>query len=544
MFLSISAIKVFKERYGTNCKKSGYDSESFWWILNDTLEIYLDLIKRHNNDGSVFDELHENEIYEINVFHTLDNEVVKKFMTISDNISDNEKVRMIDNLNNLTQLNITAISNKTVEVSHLIEQFEAWVSICILVEFAKTKLDNISTSADTMKHFFKKWEIDKLIDLLSLQKTKFNKTADDNDIYLRFVNWVSNLSKMWTRKKTTDNRTNKAIRYTKNSNDIWNYIDNEKISNFSEIFNKLVIGQKNAGDQIKRMIYSTVQNQNSNDKSKLVACFAGPMGIGKHVAIHSLSSFLFNRIRVSKFDMYNYRDLSSLEKLIGINNSNNKYVPGKLTTAIKKHPNRIINFSHIDYAHPEVIKFLTKIVRSGFFTTPSGEIISMKDNIIIFNVDIEDKKINVKQSPEKAINIMRQSMQIIREQNRELSLLFDEIKLDNFIYFNLINDYNDIKAVISYSLDEFVLNLANKGIKLTNSNLDKFVDYILNNLNLETGFQGLNKIYEKLESELLETIDSSKNKNLKVSNKEPNNFYINMHVDQDDVKFKIHYENN
>jgi ATP-dependent Clp protease ATP-binding subunit ClpB len=97
--------------------------------------------------------------------------------------------------------------------------------------------------------------------------------------------------------------------------------------------------------------------------------FVGPTGTGKTEITNAFTAFLFNGAKPLRFDMSEYQNQSSVEKLIGEKVGD----IGLLGRALGKADGGTLLFDEIEKAHPLVLDLFLQILDDASITLASGE---------------------------------------------------------------------------------------------------------------------------------------------------------------------------
>jgi len=109
--------------------------------------------------------------------------------------------------------------------------------------------------------------------------------------------------------------------------------------------------------------------------------FLGPTGVGKTETSKALAEAYFGSdIRMIRFDMSEYQEISSISRLIG---SNERNEPGLFTKAISDKPFSLVLLDEIEKAHPNILNLFLQVFDEGWLTDAFGKKISFTDTIII-----------------------------------------------------------------------------------------------------------------------------------------------------------------
>ncbi len=112
--------------------------------------------------------------------------------------------------------------------------------------------------------------------------------------------------------------------------------------------------------------------------------FVGPTGVGKTKLALEYANYLFGGGKLIRLDMSEYRDSSSLTKIIGSSPGYVGYDDGKTKLEeIRNHPHSVILLDEIEKAHPSVLNLFLQILDEGKITDARGNVIHFEHHIII-----------------------------------------------------------------------------------------------------------------------------------------------------------------
>jgi ATP-dependent Clp protease ATP-binding subunit ClpC len=152
-------------------------------------------------------------------------------------------------------------------------------------------------------------------------------------------------------------------------------------------FEDRVLGQPEAVSSIVDLI--TLIKAGLTDPSKPfgVFLFVGPTGVGKTELAKALAEFIFgSESRLLRFDLSEYRDYESFEKLIG---GTIRYRDeGRLTSKVREQPFSVILLDEIEKAHPNIFDLFLQVFDDGRLTDGAGRIADFRHTIIIMTSNL------------------------------------------------------------------------------------------------------------------------------------------------------------
>ena len=152
-------------------------------------------------------------------------------------------------------------------------------------------------------------------------------------------------------------------------------------------FEDRVLGQSEAVGAIVDLI--TLIKAGLTDPSKPfgVFLFVGPTGVGKTELAKALAEFIFgSETRLLRFDLSEYRDYESFEKLIG---GTVRYRDeGRLTSKVREQPFSVILLDEVEKAHPNIFDLFLQVFDDGRLTDATGRIADFRHTIIIMTSNL------------------------------------------------------------------------------------------------------------------------------------------------------------
>ena len=195
----------------------------------------------------------------------------------------------------------------------------------------------------------------------------------------------------------------------------------------------------------------------------------GPSGVGKTSSVKIISKT--TKDNLIRLDMSEYKDATSLSKLIGTHAGYVGYSDSFIFKEVKYHPYSIILVDELEKAHPSVINLFLQIMDEGIIHDSHGEEIDFSHTLIIMTSNAY-KKNNV--------GFKNTNTNITEEFTEEFLGRFDD-----FIYFNSLTKME----ALTY-LKENIKENINYEELLNNNDYEKY------------GFRSLNKIINKYKSKI------------------------------------------
>lgn len=168
-----------------------------------------------------------------------------------------------------------------------------------------------------------------------------------------------------------------------------------KITDLSDKLNKTVIGQEQAIDAIVKSIAINSAGLGNTSKPIGSFMFLGTTGVGKtHLAKQLAKNLLGDEERMVRFDMSEYAQSNSSEKLIGAPAGYVGYdAGGILTNLVAKNPETIILLDEIEKANPQVFDLFLQVLDDGRLTDNKGTSVDFSKCVIIMTSNIGSQHI-------------------------------------------------------------------------------------------------------------------------------------------------------
>ena len=299
------------------------------------------------------------------------------------------------------------------------------------------------------------------------------------------------------------------------------------ILHIDEILKKDVIGQDKAINEIAKAIKRSRAGFSDNNKCTSLMMI-GTTGVGKTLIAKKLAENVFGDEKaLIRFDMSEYQDKTSVNKLLG---SSAGYVGyengGLLTEAVKNKPYCVLLFDEIEKADESIYNVFLQLFDEGRLTDNNGTTVNFKNVIVIMTSNI-----GAKQASEMGNGVGFQSNV---EENKK-SIIEKSLKnkfnpeflnrIDNIIHFNALTDDN-IKVITRLELDKLRNRVKENGVNLTFGS--DVIDYVFKKAIQEKEYGArpiMRIIQDNISDRVVDLVLESENKQ--------NSFYISINKDDE-----------
>ena len=228
------------------------------------------------------------------------------------------------------------------------------------------------------------------------------------------------------------------------------------IKNLEKTLKKKLIGQDKAIDEVIRSTKRMKLGYKDSNKPYSYL-FVGPTGVGKTKLALEYANYLFGENKIIRFDMSEYRDSSSITKIIGSAPGYVGYDDGKnKLEEIRKNPHAVILLDEIEKAHPSVLNTFLSILDEGKITDSKGNTVYFNQHIIIMTSNIGFNK---------------ESVGFVEEKSKDDSKLKEFLSLEllnrigKVIYFNKL-EKDHVYTILKQKLDYVKTKFKEKNIKV------------------------------------------------------------------------------
>lgn len=275
--------------------------------------------------------------------------------------------------------------------------------------------------------------------------------------------------------------------------------DKERIATMDERIKREVIGQDEAVDAVCRAIKRNRVGI-KNGRTYGAFLFLGGTGRGKSLLAKKLAKEVFgDENNLVRFDMSEYMDKTSVNKLIGANPGYVGYEEGGLMTEqIKNKKHCVILLDEIEKADPDVYNIFLQVFDEGFLTDNSGMKVDFKNTIIILTSNAGAKAASdfgkgIGFTENEDTNVKKILMKKLK--NRFPPEFLN--RLDDIIYFNKLTDDN-LKEIVKLEMNKMSDRVREIGHDVEFD--DTSIEHILEMVKTESEF-GARPIIRAIENE-------------------------------------------
>ena len=253
--------------------------------------------------------------------------------------------------------------------------------------------------------------------------------------------------------------------------------ESESVSKIDQFLKERIVGQDEAIDTVARAIKRSRVGLSNPDRPILSCMCIGNTGCGKTLLAKTLALEMFGDEKsLIRFDMSEYADSTSVNKLIG---SSAGYVGykegGLLTEAVKKRKYSVLLIDEIEKANEEVFNLFLQILDEGMLTDNTGYKVDFRNTIIILTSNVGAKRAaNEKTIGFDADNADNKRSIIEKELKNKFPPEFIN-RIDEIVYFNQLTDEN-LRKIVVLEIEKLKKRLSE--LKYGFSYDDSVVDFI------------------------------------------------------------------
>lgn len=160
--------------------------------------------------------------------------------------------------------------------------------------------------------------------------------------------------------------------------------EKEKLINLENQLHERIVDQEEAINAISNAMRRARVGLAKRGKPIGSFLFVGPTGVGKTETTKALTEIFFSSQKsMIRFDMSEYQQISSIERLIGAENARGKSEQGLLSVALRENPYCVVLFDEIEKAHPNILNLFLQMLDEGNITDSTGRKVDFSNAIII-----------------------------------------------------------------------------------------------------------------------------------------------------------------
>ena len=286
------------------------------------------------------------------------------------------------------------------------------------------------------------------------------------------------------------------------------------ILNIDKILKETVIGQDEAINEVAKAIKRS--RAGFSDKQKCIVLFLhGNSGCGKTLIAKQLAKNVYGDEKaLIRFDMSEYQDKTSVNKLLG---SSAGYVGyengGLLTEAVKNKPYCVLLFDEIEKADESIYNVFLQLFDEGRLTDNNGTTVNFKNVIVIMTSNI-----GAKQATELGNGVGFQSNADTNKKaiiEKALKNKFNPEflnRIDKIVQFNPLSD-EDIRIISGLEMKKLAERVKENNVTLDYN--DDVIDYVYRRAILEKEYGArpiMRIIQEHISDKVVDLVLSSNKK--------------------------------
>lgn len=360
-------------------------------------------------------------------------------------------------------------------------------AIDVLDELGSYKKLNTDVVSEILKYDKENAEInDKIDDLIKEDNIeevkKLNDKRDENrnelaqleNVYHSDKKYEITLDDLYV---TISNHTNIPIGKLKTT-------DKSVLKNINNTLKSVVVGQDEAIDVVSRAIKRNKVGLSKSNKPQFSGLFVGTTGCGKTLLAKTLAKEIYGDEKyLVRFDMSEYADKTSVNKLIG---SAAGYVGysegGLLTEAVKNNKYCVLLIDEIEKANEDIFNLLLQVLDEGFLTDNTGMKVDFKNTMIIMTSNVGTKRANQTRAfgfdGDDSVN----KRSIIEKEMKDKFPPEFINRIDEIVYFNTLGD-NNLRDIIKLELNKLNDRLVKINFAINYS--DDVVEHLLKSIEKE-----------------------------------------------------------
>lgn len=171
-------------------------------------------------------------------------------------------------------------------------------------------------------------------------------------------------------------------------------LDDSQTLDLAEVrrfFEARVLGQPEPVSAVVDLITLVKAGMTDPSKPMAVLLFVGPTGVGKTELAKALTEFIFGSAdRMIRYDMSEFKDYHSFEKLIGDPKGRNEPLQAgsTLTARVRQQPFSVILLDEFEKANPNIFDLFLQVFADGRLTDALGQTVSFNQTVIVLTSNV------------------------------------------------------------------------------------------------------------------------------------------------------------
>ena len=150
-------------------------------------------------------------------------------------------------------------------------------------------------------------------------------------------------------------------------------------------FSSRVIGQQEPVDLVVNLLAAIKSDMTPTGRPIASLLFIGPTGVGKTEMAKSIAEYMYgDPARMVRFDMSEYADRLSVDRLIGSGGFKN----GQLTSKVRQNPFTVLLLDEFEKAHSSFFDLLLQVLGEGRLTDSFGRVTDFSTVIVIMTSNL------------------------------------------------------------------------------------------------------------------------------------------------------------
>jgi ATP-dependent Clp protease ATP-binding subunit ClpC len=233
--------------------------------------------------------------------------------------------------------------------------------------------------------------------------------------------------------------------------------ESKKLLNLEERMHKRIIGQEEAVSAVSSALRRARVELRSENRPIANFLFLGPTGVGKTELAKTTSEVFFgNEDSMLRFDMSEYQDKASIERLIGRSGE-----AGLLTEAVRKNPFSLLLLDELEKAHPDLLNLFLQVMDDGRLTDGLGRTVDFTNVILIATSNAGTQYIQDEVQKQTPLEQIKEHL--LEEELRTVYRPEFLNRFDSVIVFKPLSQ-EDVVAIAYLMIDKVAKRLDAKGI--------------------------------------------------------------------------------